>query len=186
MTHDLVSVTCVSSNVHISIILLAFEFPGLLTDRMRASTPHPRLHAAQMYFYTELRSSLGNKAAERWLSGTSASCAGSCQVSSVANTPTAELPAERRKNNQLYSNIQASRCQPQASSPISAADTPRCLSPFSSSESLTSEIDHCNESHEGDMIRLINDHGEKAGLLFTDVAHELLDSPHSEHDYSSR
>jgi hypothetical protein len=32
-----------------------------------------------------------------------------------------------------------------------------------------------DESHECDMLRLINEHGEKAGLLFTDAAHELLD-----------
>jgi len=85
-----------------------------------------------------------------------------------------------------------------------AADTPRCLSPFSSSESLASKIEcfssvptphkrHSvllwNESHECDMIRLIIDHGEKPGLLFTDVGHELLDSPYSsvsDDDYSSR
>ena len=36
--------------------------------------------------------------------------------------------------------------------------------------------DQSNE-HECDFKRLMNEHGEKVGLLFTDAAHELLDSP---------
>ena len=134
---------------------------------------------ADMYFYTELRSSLGHKDAERWLSGSSASC--------------------------VRSSIQASRCQSQTFSTISAADTPRSRSPFSSSECLASGIERSlsgvpallkchsvmpfDESHECDMLRLIHEHGEKAGLLFTDAAHELLDSPRSSasnDDWSSR
>jgi hypothetical protein len=137
---------------------------------MSTSTPQRRLTVAQMYFYTELRSSLGNKVAERWLSGTSAACADPRQVSSVANTPTAQLPTERHKNDQLKrsSSIQDFRSQCQASTRITAADTPRSL-----------------RRHECDMVRLINDHGEKAGLLFTDAAHELLDYSslsHSEYE----
>ena len=137
---------------------------------MSSSTPQRRITVAQMYFYTELRSSLGNKIAERWLSGTSASCADSRQVSSVANTPTAELPTDRHKNDRLKrsSSIQDLQSQCQASTRIPAVDTPRSL-----------------RRHECDMIRLINDHGEKAGLLFTDAAHELLDYSsvsHSEYE----
>jgi len=137
---------------------------------MSTSTPQRRLTVAQMYFYSELRSSLGNKVAERWLSGTSAACADPRQVSSVANTPTAQLPTERHKNDQLKrsSSIQDFRSQCQASTRIPAADTPRSL-----------------RRHECDMVRLINDHGEKAGLLFTDAAHELLDYSslsHSEYE----
>ena len=131
----------------------------------------PTSTLAEMYFYTELRSSLGHKDAERWLSGASATC--------------------------VRSSIQASRRlrQSQTFSAISAADTPRSRSPFSSSEYLASEIERSlsgvtallkchsvrpfDESHECDMLRLINEHGEKAGLLFTDAAHELLDSPRS-------
>ena len=108
---------------------------------MSTSTPERRWNAAQMYFYTELRSSLGNKVAELWLSGTSAGCADPCQVPSVSNTPTVQRPTDRHKNNRLYSNIQGSLCHPQTSSLISAADTPGCLSPFSSSESLPSKIE---------------------------------------------
>ena len=36
--------------------------------------------------------------------------------------------------------------------------------------------DQSNE-HECDFQRLMNEHGEKVGLLFTDAAHEILDSP---------
>ena len=36
--------------------------------------------------------------------------------------------------------------------------------------------DQSNE-HECDFQRLMHEHGEKVGLLFTDAAHELLDSP---------
>jgi hypothetical protein len=43
----------------------------------------------------------------------------------------------------------------------------------------------CDRSHECDIARLISSHGEKAGLLFTDAAHELLDSPRSEASHFS-
>jgi len=154
----------------------------LLETILSAETLFPMTSTlAEMYFYAELRSSLGHKDAERWLSGASATC--------------------------VRSSIQASRRlrQSQTFSTISAADTPRSRSPFSSSESLASEIERSllgvpallkchsvmpfDESHECDMLRLINEHGEKAGLLFTDAAHELLDSPRSStsnHDCSSR
>ena len=159
---------------------------------MSTSSPKRRLTAAEIYFYSELRSSLGNMVAEDWLSGTSSSCAGSRRVSSVANTPTAELPTERRKNDQLQnsSSIQDSRSPSQAPSLISAADTPRALSRSFSSESLasvasgverfsSSVLPKCHSMMLKSRIMshsfLVRKHGEKAGLLFTDAAHELLD-----------
>jgi hypothetical protein len=42
---------------------------------------------------------------------------------------------------------------------------------------------NCDRSHECDIASLISSHGEKAGLLFTDAAHELLDSPRSEESF---
>jgi hypothetical protein len=159
---------------------------------MSTSSPKRRPTAAEIYFYTELRSSLGNMVAEHWLSETSSSsCAGSRRVSSVANTPTA---AERRKNDPLKrsSSIQDSRSPSQAPSlsRLSAADTPRALSRSFSSESLASvasDIERFSSSvlHKRHSVMLksrimshsflVRKHGEKAGLLFTDAAHELLD-----------
>ena len=112
--------------------LLCILLPHHLHQRHKAmstSSPQRRLTAAEMYFYTELRSSLGQTVADQWLSGTSSSCAGSCRVSSFANTPTAELPTERRKNGKLKKSpsIHDSRSHSQASSLISAADTPRSV-----------------------------------------------------------
>jgi hypothetical protein len=158
-------------------------------------------HVSKMYFYTELRSSLGHMAAEHWLSGTAASCAVSNTV-----TPTAELPNERREDDQLkwsssnqdsWSLSQAStpisaavadtppRSQPQASTPISAADTASSLSRSFSSQCLASDIERVSNGalHKCQMLKsrimslsfLVKKHGEKAGLLFTDAAHELLD-----------
>ena len=156
---------------------------------MSTSSPQRVLTVAEMYFYTELRSSLGHTVAENWLSGTSASCAGWRHVSPVANTPTAELPTERHKNDQLEksSSIQDCWSQHQASTPISSADTPRSLSRSCASESLDSDVERfssgvlhkCHSTILKSRIMshswLARKHGEKAGLLFTDAAHELLD-----------
>ena len=155
---------------------------------MSTSSAQRRLTVAEMYFYTELRFSLGHTVAEHWLSGTSASCAGLRHVSPVANTPTAELPTERRKNDHLErsSSIQDSRSQPQASTPISADDTPRPLIRSFSSESLASierfssgVVNKCHgmvlKTRSMSLSFLVRKHGDKAGLLFTDAAHELLD-----------
>ena len=116
---------------------------------------------------------------------------GGSRGSSVVNTPTAELPTERRKNDQLEksSSIQDSRSQPQASTLISAADTPRALIRSFSSEALASidcfssgVVNTCHSmksmmlNHRSKSLSfLVRKHGDKAGLLFTDAAHELLD-----------
>ena len=156
---------------------------------------------SKMYFYTELRSSLGHMAAEHWLSGTSASCA-------VSNTPTAELPTERREDDKMkwsssnrdsWSLSQA--CTPisaavadtppwsETQAPISAADKSRGLIRAISSESLasierfSSGVMNTCHSMKSMMLKhrskslsfLVRKHGDKAGLLFTDAAHELLD-----------
>ena len=156
---------------------------------MSTSSPQRRLTVAEMYFYTELRSSLGHQVAEHWLSGTSASRAHSRLVSTVTNTPTAELPTERRQNDQLEksSSIQDSWSQSQACTPITAADTPRAHSRSFTSEPLDSDIERfssgvlhkCHSTMLKSRIMshswLARKHGEKAGLLFTDAAHEILD-----------
>ena len=155
---------------------------------MSSASPQRRLTVAEMYFYTELRSSLGHMVAEHWLSGTSASCAGLRHVSPVANTPTAELPTKRRKNDQLEmsSSIQDSWSRSEASTPITADDTPRSLIRSFSSESLASierfssgVVNKCHgmvlKSRSMSLSFLVRKHGDKAGLLFTDAAHELLD-----------
>ena len=135
----------------------------------------------KMYFYTELCSSLGHMVAEHWLSGTSASCAG-------FNTPTIELPTERRKYDQLNksSSIEDSWSQSQAPTPMSSADTPRALIRSFSSEALASidcfssgVVNTCHsmvlKSRSMSLSFLVRRHGANAGLLFTDAAHKVLD-----------
>jgi hypothetical protein len=152
-------------------------------DQLRKSSSNQgswsQTQVSKMYFYTELRSSLGHMAAEHWLSEASASCDCSRQVSSFANTPTAELPTKRP------SSIHDFRRQSQASSLISAADTAHSLSSSFSSQGLASDIERLSSGalHKCQMLKsrimslsfLVRKHGEKAGLLFTDAAHELLD-----------
>ena len=155
---------------------------------MSMYTQQRRTTVAEMYFYTELRSSLGHMAAEHWLSQTCASCDCSRQVSSFTNTPNAELPTKRP------SSIHDFRKQSQASSLISAADTARTFSPFCSSESLASEIESVPALHKCHSKKLksrimshswlVRKHGEKAGLLFTDAAHILDDYSEYESDLS--
>ena len=147
-----------------------------------------RLTVAEIYFFTELRYSLGHTVAEHWLAGTSASCANSRRASTVDNTPTQELPTETSQNDQLKkgSSIQNSWSQSQASTPISAADPARTLRRSFSSDSLVSiesfssgVLNTCQsmmlKSRSMSLSFLVRKHGEKAGLLFTDAAHELLD-----------
>jgi hypothetical protein len=142
---------------------------------------------SKMYFYTELRSSLGHMAAEHWLSGTSVSCA-------VSNTSTHQLKSSS-SNQDSWSVSQASTpisaavadtppwSQHQASTPIPAADTASSLSSSFSSQCLASERLSSGAWNKCQMLKsrimsisfLVRKHGEKAGLLFTDAAHELLD-----------
>jgi hypothetical protein len=149
-----------------------------------------------MYFYTELRSSLGDMDAEHWLSGTSSTCAGSRRVSPVAlvasvlNRPNAQLPTERRQNDQLQKSSEDSRSHSEASS----ADTQRpptrnrrCSFAQESLAAAATDIERfssgvlhkCHSTMLKSRIMsisfLVRKHGEKAGLLFTDAAHELLD-----------
>jgi len=129
-----------------------------------------------LYFFTELRSSLGLVQAERWLSETSSPS----RAASGAKTPTPALPSEGKKNVWTVvksSRTQQSRCHSQASS---LAQRSFVFSRPPSCESFASEtVTLCQESHEFDMNWLMNEYGEKVGLLFTDAAHELLDSPRS-------
>ena len=65
-----------------------------------------------------------------------------------------------------------------ASPACSGPSTPRTRGDPSPGHLDCAPRDQSNE-HECDFQRLMNEHGEKVGLLFTDAAHELLDSPMS-------
>ena len=163
---------------------------------MSISSPQRRLTAAEMYFYTELRSSLGDKDAEQWLSGTSSTCAGSRRVSpvalvaSVANRPNAQLPTERRKNDQLQKSSEDSRSHSEASSADTQRPPTRTRRCSFAPESLAAAATDIERFSSGVLHRchsmmqksftmshsfLVRKYGEKAGLLFTDAAHEVLE-----------
>ena len=73
-----------------------------------------------------------------------------------------------------------------ASPACSGPSTPRTRGDASPRHLDCTLRDQSNE-HECDFKRLMNEHGEKVGLLFTDAAHELLDSPLSAaSDFSAR
>jgi hypothetical protein len=94
-----------------------------------STTPQRQPTKADMFFYDELRSTIGQVNADHWLATQSSTCRSSCTASCKPNN------RSRRPDDAL-----------------------------------------CDRSHECDIASLISWHGEKACLLFTDAAHELLDS----------
>jgi hypothetical protein len=157
---------------------------------MSTSSPQRRLTAAEMYFYTELRSSLGDMDAEHWLSGTSSTCAGSRRVSSVANRPNAQLPTERRKSDQLQKSSQDSWSDSEASSADTQRPPTRTRRCSFAQESLAAAATDIERFSSGVLHKchimmqksftmshsfLVRKYGDKAGLLFTDAAHEVLE-----------
>ena len=157
---------------------------------MSTSSPQRRLTAAEMYFYTELRSSLGDMDAEHWLSGTSSTCAGSRRVSSVANRPNAQLPTERRKSDQLQKSSQDSWSDSEASSADTQRPPTRTRRCSFAPESLAAAATDIERFSSGVLHKchsmmqksftmshsfLVSKYGDKAGLVFTDAAHEVLE-----------
>jgi len=163
---------------------------------MSTSSPQRRLTAAEMYFYTELRTSLGDMDAEQWLSGKSSTCAGSRRVSpvalvaSVANRPNAQLSTEQRKSDQSQNSSQDSRSHSEASSAdthLPPTRTRRCSFAPESLAAAATDIERfssgvlhkCHSMMQKSFTMshsfLVSKYGDKAGLLFTDAAHEVLD-----------
>jgi hypothetical protein len=163
---------------------------------MSTSSPQRRLTAAEMYFYTELRTSLGDMDAEQWLSGKSSTCAGSRRVSpvasvaSVANRPNAHLPTERSKSDQSQKSSQDSRSHSEASSADTQRPPTRTRRCSFAPESLAAAATDIERFSSGVLHKchsmmqksftmshsfLVRKYGDKAGLLFTDAAHEVLE-----------
>jgi hypothetical protein len=161
-----------------------------------STSPQRRLTAAEMYFYTELRSSLGDMDAEQWLSGTSSTCAGSRRVSpvasvaSAANRPNAPLPTEQRKSDQLQKSSQDPRIHSEASSADTQRPPTRTRRCSFAQESLAAAATDIERFSSGVLHKchsmmqksftmshsfLVRKYGDKAGLLFTDAAHEVLE-----------
>jgi hypothetical protein len=116
-----------------------------------STTPQRALPTiADFFFYNELRSTLGHVHAEHWMATAASPC--------IRSRPAYSIEPQNRRS--AASPILRSRPASQAS--LGEANKRRSL-----------------QDGECDIARLMNEHGDKVGLLFTDAAHELLDSPRS-------
>ena len=125
---------------------------------------------ADFFFYNELRSTLGHVHAEHWL----ATAASPCIRSRPASQACSIEPKNRR-----------SAASPRLRSALGHVEKENWLVPSSrslpASQAISGEANKRRSRQDGecDLARLMNEHGDKVGLLFTDAAHELLDSPRS-------
>ena len=125
---------------------------------------------ADFFFYNELRSTLGHVHAEHWL----ATAASPCIRSRPASQACSIEPKNRR-----------SAASPRQRSALGHVEKEHWLVPSSrsrpASQASSGEANRrrSRQDDECDLARLMNEHGDKVGLLFTDAAHELLDSPRS-------
>jgi hypothetical protein len=121
-----------------------------------STNPQRRLPTlADFFFYNELRSTLGHVLAEHWLATATSQCIPSRPVSQAG-------PGKPRNRTRS-----AHECPVLRSAKWLA--TASCEAKHGKSQ----------PGGECDIARLMNEHGEKVGLLFTDAAHEILDSPRS-------
>jgi hypothetical protein len=125
---------------------------------------------ADFFFYNELRSTLGHVHAEHWL----ATAASPCTRSRPASQACSIEPKSRR-----------SAASPRLRSALGHVEKENWLVPSSrslpASQASSGEANKRRSRQDGecDLARLMNEHGDKVGLLFTDAAHEILDSPRS-------
>ena len=131
-----------------SATLLASKHASLITRPIRTDS---KPSMADTFFFVELSSSLGYDEAHEWLKTTNTSRARSSPLVSEASTRSSSPCSDRRSS--ITSEHQQSPKAGQCEEPI----TERTLS--------------------GLMEIMIQEHGSRAGLLFTDSAHRLLDSP---------
>ena len=123
-----------------------------------STTPQRALPTiADFFFYNELRSTLGHVHAEHWLATATAPC--------IPSRPASwSKPRHRARS--------AHECPVLRSAKWLATASQAC----------SGEPKHGRSQPDGecDIARLMNEHGEKVGLLFTDAAHELLTlQPHT-------
>ncbi len=129
---------------------------------------------ADFFFYNELRSTLGHVHAEQWLATAAPPC--------IRSRPASQARSIEPKNRRSASS-------PRVRSALGHVEKENWLamaSPTSSpsrpaSQEISGEANkrRSRQDDECDLARLMKEHGDKVGLLFTDAAHELLDSPRS-------
>ena len=114
---------------------------------------------ADFFFYNELRSTLGHVHAEHWLSKAAAPC--------IPSRPAPQAGSGKPRNR----TRSAQKCPTLRSAKW----------PATASQACSGEPNNGRSQPDGecDIARLMNEHGEKVGLLFTDAAHEILSSPPS-------
>ena len=132
-----------------------------------STNPQRRLPTlAEFFFYNELRSTLGHVHAEQWLATATSQC--------IPSRPASQAGPGKPRNRTRT----AHECPVLRSAKWLATASQAC----------SGEPKHGRSQPDGDcdIARLMNEHGEKVGLLFTDAAHELLNSPRSVSSNSSR
>jgi hypothetical protein len=144
-----------------------------------STTPQRALPTiADFFFYNELRSTLGHVQAEHWMTSAASPYIRSRPACSIEpqNKRSAASPRLRsdlghldKENWLATASPPSSRSRPASQASLGEANKRRSL-----------------QDGECDIARLMNEHGDKVGLLFTDAAHELLDSPRSMASNSSR
>ncbi len=144
-----------------------------------STTPQRALPTiADSFFYNELRATLGHVHAEHWMASAASPCIRARPACSIEpqNSRSAASPRLRsdlghvdKENWLATASPPSSRSRPALQTSLGEANKRRSL-----------------QDGECDIARLMNEHGDKVGLLFTDAAHELLDSPRSMASNSSR
>ena len=156
-----------------------------------------RLSVADTYFYTELLGSLGSVEAEKWLK--------SRNHNRMDQRPLTATVA--CTNLRFAASGSPSHTPPSSSSALSAANTSRhtstlpvckrCLPNSLSMLKLLSKHSNLQDMHDhistaacprqddctAAIGQILQENGDKVGLLFTDAAHELLDSPSNDTPY---
>ena len=159
-----------------------------------------RLSVADTYFYTELLGSLGSVEAEKWLKSRkhdrmdrrplTAAVASTNLRFTVSGSPSHTPPSSSSALSAASTSRHTStlpvckRCLPNSRSML------KLLLKHSNLQDMQGHIstaacprqDDCTGASD-DIAQIFQEHGDKVGLLFTDAAHELLDSPSKDTPY---
>jgi hypothetical protein len=126
---------------------------------------------ADFFFYNELRSTLGHVHAEHWMT--------SAASPYIRSRPACSIEPQNGR----------SAASPRVRSALGHVEKENWMVPSSpslpASQASSGEANKRRSRQDGecDLARLMNEHGDKVGLLFTDAAHELLDSPRVSEKY---
>ena len=129
---------------------------------------------ADFFFYNELRSTLGHVHAEHWMATAASPC--------IRSRPTSQACSIEPQNRRSAASpiLSSSHFHFDKATWLATAPPPSSRSrPASQASSGEANKRRSRQDDECDLARLMNEHGDKVGLLFTDAAHELLDSPRS-------